>query len=308
MVREPSEEVSVSLQCYESLAAGAYAGGLAENAGADIVSTIIGMIEGAYAPLTLKPDLGAALRTDRSGFTVRLQNPNQLPLTATSIQIELPSGFRYVRGTTSGATHGEPGISGRTLTWSLTNVVAAHGQVRLHLTVRTPKRLGAYRSNATALVDTVGGHHLAPRTPVAVLRVKRRISTVAFAFSAKVGIGASAGGRATARFRGRQSLLRPVSARGVLVLRRAHGVRLLLRARRLRVERLTGPTRAHLTLRVASARGLVGCRVGSTATMTLFSSSNLRRDDSNDAYLRLSLPRRCGGTIRRAARISVADS
>ena len=44
------------------------------------------------------------------------------------------------------------------------------------------------------------------------------------------------------------------------------------------------------------------------ATLLLFNSNDVRPDDSNDAYLRLVLPRGCGGPIRRAAKISVSDS
>ena len=57
MVRALSTEVSVSLQCYQSLAAGAFVGGAARDAGSDLVSTIVELVQGAYAPLTLKPDL-----------------------------------------------------------------------------------------------------------------------------------------------------------------------------------------------------------------------------------------------------------
>jgi hypothetical protein len=306
MVREPSSEITASLQCYESLAAGAYAGGRAETAGEDIVSTIVGLIQDAYAPLVLKPDLRAALRSGRSGYTVSLQNPNQLPLTAKSIRVELPSGFRYVRGTTSGPTRAEPVVAGQTLTWSFTTVVAAHRQLRLHLAVRTPKRLGAYRASATASVETVGEHNLVPRTPTAVLQVKRRISNVALAFNAKLGAGASARGKASARFSARQALLRQVTAHGFVLLHRRHGIHLLLRTTRLKLERLTGPTRARFKVHVAASHGLPGCRRGSSGTMLVFNSMDLRGDDSNDAYVRMSLPRRCGGTIRRAASISVA--
>jgi hypothetical protein len=42
--------------------------------------------------------------------------------------------------------------------------------------------------------------------------------------------------------------------------------------------------------------------------LLVFNSTDLREDDSNDAYVRLSLPPNCGGTIRRAASITVADS
>jgi hypothetical protein len=309
MVREPSREVSVTLRCYESIAAGAYTGSLAENAGQDIVSTLVELITGAYAPLTLKPDLRAALRTARSGYTVKLQNPNLVSLTTNSIKVQLPRGFRYLRGTTSGATRAEPAVSGRLLTWSLSKVLPAHKQLRLHLAVHTPKRLGTYRSKAMASVQTAAGNALAPRTPTALLRVKRRLSAIAFAFNAKIGAGKTVVGHAGARSHGGRRLLgHQVSARGSVLLRRGLGVRVLLRATQLRLERLAGPTRARLTLRVVAAHGLAGCRPGSRATLQLFNSTDLRQDDSNDAYLRLSLPRACGGTIRRAAAISVSDS
>jgi hypothetical protein len=309
MVRELSREVSTSLECYQSLAAGAYAGGLARDAGNDFVSTIVELIQGAYAPLTLKPDLRAALRTDRTGYTVKLQNPNLLSLTITSIKVQLPRGFRYLRNTTSGITRANPAVSGRMLTWSFTRALPARQQLRLHLAVHTPRRLGTYRSKATAFVETGAGNQLVPRTPAAVLRVKRHISAIAFRFAAKVAAGSTVSGRANARFGGgRKSLHRPVSARGSILLQKSRGARLLLRASRLRLVRLAGPTRARLTLRVVAAHGLPGCRVGSRATLVLFNSTNLRQDDSNEAYLRLALPKRCGGTIRRPAAVTVSDS
>jgi len=309
MVRELSREVSASLECYQSLAAGAYSGGLARDAGDDVVSTIVELIQGAYAPLTLKPDLRAALRTNRTGYTVKLQNPNLLSLTITSIKVQLPRGFRYLRNSTSGATRANPAVSGRMLSWSFTRVLPARQHLRLHLAVHTPRRLGTYRSNATAFVETAAGNQLVPRTPAALLRVKRRISAIAFRFVAKDAAGSTVSGRANARFgSGRNSLLRRVSARGSILVQKSRGARLLLRASRLRLVRLASPTRARLTLRVVAAQGVPGCRVGSRATLLLFNSTDLHQDDSNDAYLRLALPKRCGGTIRRSAAITVTDS
>jgi hypothetical protein len=309
MVRELSKEVSASLECYQSLAAGAYAGGLARDAGDDLVSTIVELIQGAYAPLTLKPDLRAALRTDRTGYTVKLQNPNLLSLTIKSIKVQLPHGFRYLRHTTSGLTRADPVVSGRMLTWSPTRVLPARQQLRLHLAVDTPRRLGAYRSKATAFVETAAGNQLVPRTPAALIRVKRQISAIGFRFVAKVAAGSTVAGRANARFRaGRKGLLGPVSAHGSILVQKGQGARLLLRASRLRLLRLAGPTRARFALRVVAAHGLPGCRVGSRAMLLLFNSTDLRQDDSNDAYLRLALPKRCGGTIWRSAAITVSDS
>ena len=308
MVRELSRELSVSLQCYQSLADRAYAGGLAHDAGSDLVATIVELVQGAVAPLTLKPDLNAALRADRIGYTLKVQNPNLLPLTVKSVSVVLPQGFRYVLKTTTGMTRTEPTVSGRTLTWRLTKVVREGQQARLHLSVRTPHRLGTYRSTATGFVETAAGSQLAPRTPTVLLRVKKRISTIAFHFQAGPSGGSAVLGSASARFRGGARVVGTVSARGSLLLRKGPGARLVLRAKTLRLQRLVGPTRARLTLGVASKKSLRGCRVGSSATLLLVYSPALRRDESSGSYLKLSLPRACGGTLRRPAEITASDS
>jgi hypothetical protein len=309
MVRELSHELSVSLQCYQSLAARAYVGGVARDAtGDNLVSTMVELVQGAFAPLTLKPDLMTALRANRSGYTLKVQNPNLLPLTVKSVRVVLPRGFRYLPKTTTGMTRREPTVSGRTLVWSLTKVVGARQQGRLHVRVRTPHRLGKYRSTATGFVQTAAGTQLAPRTPAVLLRVKKRISAIAFRVHAPAAGRSIVSGGASARFRAGAKASSVVAARGSLLLRRGHGKRLLLRTKKLRLQRLAGPTRARLTLRIASARGLRGCRVGSSATLLLVYAPDLRSDETGGSYLKLSLPRACGGTLRRPAEITASDS
>jgi hypothetical protein len=299
----------VSLQCYQSLADGAYMGGVARDAGSNnLVSTIVELVQGAFAPLTLKPELMTALRANRSGYTLKVQNPNLLPLTVKSVRVVLPRGFRYMRKTTTGMTRREPTVSGRTLVWSLTKVVGAGQQGRLHLRVRTPQRLGTYRSTATGFVETAAGNQLASRAPAVLLSVKKRISAIAFRVHAPRAGGSTVSGGASARFRAGAKASSVVAARGSLLLRKGHGKRLLLRAKKLRLQRLAGPTRARLTLRIVSARGLHGCRVGSSATLLLVYSPDLRSDESAGSYLKLSLPRACGGTLRRPAEITASDS
>jgi hypothetical protein len=179
----------------------------------------------------------------------------------------------------------------------------------LHLSVRTPRRLGPYRSTATGFVETAAGTHLAPRTRAVLLRVKKRISAMTFRFQAGAAGAATVSGRASARFRpGAKAAFSTVAASGSLLLRRSDGARLLLRAKNVLLQRLAGPTRARLTLRVVSARGLRGCRIGSSATLLLVYSPDLRADESSGSYLRLSLPRACGGSLRRPAEITASNS
>ena len=54
MIRELSAGLSVSLQCYESIAAGAFAGGTARDSNGALAAMIVELIEGAYAPVTVK--------------------------------------------------------------------------------------------------------------------------------------------------------------------------------------------------------------------------------------------------------------
>ena len=303
MVREPSEEVSASLQCYQSLGAGAYVGGLAENAGGDLVASIVELIQSAYAPLSLRPDLRTAVRAGRAGYTVTLQNPNVLPLTIASLGVTLPPGLRYIHGTSSGATRTEPAVAGQKLTWSFTKTVASNQQLRLHLDVRTPSRLGTYRSSALASVETAAGNHLAPHAASA-LHVKRRISAIAFGFGTARGATRRVTGGAAARFRA-HTMSAP--GRGSVVVRTRGKGSVKLRVTRLQLEKLVSPTRARFSLRVVSVHGFAGCRTGSRATLRAFASTFLRADNSTGSYLRLMLPRACGGTISRPARITVTD-
>jgi hypothetical protein len=136
MIREPSSEMSVSLQCYESIARRAFVGGVARNANSDIAAMIVEEIVGAYAPVTVSNDLGVALRNDRTGYTITVQNPNALALTIKSLAFVLPpSGFRYVQSSIAST---RPVQSGRTLSWALRRSIGPRQRLRVHVLLRTP--------------------------------------------------------------------------------------------------------------------------------------------------------------------------
>src|SRR4051794_2557763 len=136
MVRMHSSALNVSLQCYQSIAAGAFAGGTAREEGADLGAIIVESIERAYAPVTLAPDLRLALRNGRAGYTITLRNPTVLPVTTNSVSLVLPrKGFRYVPGTTTGMTTREPSQSSGSLVWKFNQTVSPHQSARLHVIV-----------------------------------------------------------------------------------------------------------------------------------------------------------------------------
>jgi hypothetical protein len=93
----------------------------------------------------------------------------------------------------------------------------------------------------------------------------------------------------------------------MLLARKHGGGSVMLRVTRLRLEKLVGPTRAQLALRVFSSRGFALCRTGAAAVLRVLSSTDIRADGTTGTYLRLRLPRGCGGTIEAPAAITVSD-
>jgi hypothetical protein len=309
MVRTHSSKLTASLQCYQSLAAGAFVGGAARDEGGDLAAIIVELIEHAYAPVTLVPDVGVALRSGRAGYTLTLQNPNVLPVTTTSVSLVLPAGgFRYLPGTTTGITTGDPAQSGRTLRWTINQTVPAHRKVRLHVVVRAPRRFGAYHGNVVAEIQTAGGNALTSRAPGAVVRVRRGIRALSFGFSGSAANGAKLRGATATRFSRRVGVL-PVGAqsRGTVVLVSGRA-RVVLQVRRLRLLQFAAPTRARLTLRVRSARGLRGCAIGARGTLLVVDSGALRANDLTRDSLVLRLPRACGGKPLPTAAVAVSAS
>jgi hypothetical protein len=295
MIRMRSAKVTTSLQCYESIAAGAFVGGTARDEGGNVAAIIVELIERAYAPVTVTPDLRVARRSGRAGYTLTLHNPNVLPVTSSSVSLVLPgAGFRYVRGTTTGMTTSDPTRSGATLLWKLNQTVSAHGEVRLHVIVRAPRRLGTYRSSAVAQIKTAADNDLTSRSPAALLRVKREIRTLSLRFVGSAD-GAALRGAAASRFsRGGKALPMGARARGTIVFSGPQ-TRVALRAKSLRLEQFAAPTRARLALRVVAARGLPHCSTGARATLLLVDSAALRANGRNSDSIALTLPPACGG-------------
>ena len=309
MVRVHSAQLTTSLQCYESIAAGAFVGGIARDEGANLAAVIVELIERAYAPVTLAPDVKVARRSGRAGYTLTVHNPNLLPVTSSSVSLALPGrGFRYVPGTTTGMTRRNPTQSGATLQWKFNQTVPAHGKVRLHVVVRTPQRAGRYRSIATARIQTAAANDLASRSPASLLRVKREIRALSLRFAGSAVNGKTLRGAAASRFgRGMRALPVSAPARGTLVMT-GRGTRLVLRATNLRLGQFGAPTRARVSLRVVAARGLRRCSIGAGAMLLLVDSAALRADGRSSDSMALRLPRACGGGRLQTTAVAVSAS
>ncbi len=89
----------------------------------------------------------AAGTTD--AYTVTITNPGSTDVPLTKITDTLPTGFTYRAGTTTGATTAEPSVTGQTLTWNLSGVVAPRGgSVSLTFGVDLPCTPGTFTNDA----------------------------------------------------------------------------------------------------------------------------------------------------------------
>jgi hypothetical protein len=304
MIRELSAGVTASLQCYKSIAAGAFVGGTARDANSDIAATIVELVKGAYAPVTVRNDLGVALRNDRAGYTITVRNPNPLALTIKSLAFVLPpSGFRYVR---SSITSVRPVKSGRTLSWAL-NMPLRPGQLLgFHVVVRTPGHAGRYRSSVNTDFETGAGNELNSRRPGALLYVRSRIRAVHLQLRRRTATGSALTGSAGARF-GRWKGLPAVGSAGGRLIVQTGKRRIVLQAAGLRLDSLAVPTSMRLRLRIVASRGYGACRAGAQATLLVTDSNNARQDGRSSA-LELRLPAACGGKITPRATLTFSVS
>jgi len=304
MIRELSADATASLQCYKSIVAGAFVGGTARDANGDIAATIVELVEGAYAPVTVRNDLGVALRNDRAGYTITVRNPNPLALTIKSLAFVLPTtGFRYVR---SSITSVRPAKSGRTLLWAL-NMSLRPGQLLgFHVLVRTPGHAGRYRSSVNTKFETAAGNELDSLRPGALLYVRSRIHAVHLQLRRRTAAGSALTGSAGARFGKWKGLPAVGPASGRLILQTGKR-RVLLQAAGLRLDSLAVPTSMRLRLGIAGSAGYRGCPRGARATLLVTDSNNARQDGRSSA-LELRLPPACGGKITPRATLTFSAS
>ena len=104
-----------------------------------------------------------------NGYTISIANPHSAPLTLSSITDDLPLGFGYVAGSTTGATNADPTISDHRLTWNGPFTLPAGGTLTLHFGVRVATVPGTYLNNAGATGQDVSVTPSGPTAPITVL-------------------------------------------------------------------------------------------------------------------------------------------
>lgn len=273
-IRQNSPLTTVSLACYESLANRGHAGGAARNAGSgDLEALVVQLVKRALAPLQLRQDVAVTLRGGSDGYTARVVNPNQTPVAVRSLLATLPSGFRYVSGSTTGVTRRNPSAAGRTLTWRLGVTLAPNRSAALHFNARATRRVGRYTTRSTAVVQADVGELSTAARPVTT-RVAVRVRRLSVTVSAAA---------ARASIRGGLTLVFPARGRpfaggelrrSALTLARPHG-RVALMGTGFRVLRFGAETILRLNVKVAGGRGLGACRRGTTGTILIRNSGAL---------------------------------
>jgi hypothetical protein len=287
MIRQNSPETTASLGCYEAMAERAYAGGAALNGGdVDLAKPILGLIQSAVAPVTLRPDVGVALAGGSAGYTATVSNPNDFALSLRSVSVTLPAGFRHRSDSSTGVMSSDAAGSTK-VSRQIDRVIHPSQKVSFHFTASVPKRRGRYAAKAVIQLQLPGGHGIAS-TGRASLRIAHRLRSLVVAARAQRPLQPSAAValRGAVRIGFRPGVRNPVAGRvlaGRLVLGSGSGRSITLRVRSFRIVAFGSPTVLRLKLEVEHVRGMPACSPGARGSATFidnqrFDAAGLRRD------------------------------
>lgn len=104
------------------------------------------------------------------GYTISVANPSAADVTLDTVTDDLPAGFAYRAGTTTGGTTTEPTVSGQTVTWNGPFTIPAGGTFSFHFEVVVSSVPGVYTNTANATgpgLAIVGAIAVAPVEVVA---------------------------------------------------------------------------------------------------------------------------------------------
>jgi hypothetical protein len=163
MVRQVGRETSATLSCFESIVAKSAPGGAAVDEGSDLVAPIVELVQRALAPVTLRSDHRLARTGALVRFTVTLSNVSGDAARLDQLDLKLPSGFVYRRGSTIGAVNRNPVVKGGVLVWQQAGRKLEPGaRLRFEVSARVAATLvGRYRARARAVVRTAYDERLA---------------------------------------------------------------------------------------------------------------------------------------------------
>ena len=117
--------------------------------------------------VTKTADIRTVAASASDGYTITVNNPGA-DATLTSIVDNLPAGFTYTPGSSSGATTTDPSINGQVLTWTGSFPVPAGGSTTLHFGVTVSSVNGTYTNQASADAGNATVTGSGPTAPITV--------------------------------------------------------------------------------------------------------------------------------------------
>jgi hypothetical protein len=117
---------------------------------------------------TKTADRGTVEEGAADGYTITIANGNSEALPVQTITDDLPAGFTYTAGSTTGATTANPTIAGQELTWTGPFSVPASGTLTLHFGVTASTTPGTYTNEAGGTASTSGLLGTGATAPVVV--------------------------------------------------------------------------------------------------------------------------------------------
>jgi hypothetical protein len=280
---------STTLSCYSSLAAGAYTGGTAvAGSSGSIVKPILALVEHAYAPLTVTPQLGGGLAGSTESLTIGITNANAYPLAVTGLTLTLPRGLTLVAHRNTGNLPA-PTVRGSVLTWARPWSLARGQSVLENVVVRASSSIKAGSVSAQLAAATPEGVPLTVSSQ-AKLKFVRRVHGVAVTASGLRG-AASVRGTLTSK-------IGQPGGSGALVLSLGGGKSVTLRPASATIGRAGAPTTATMRLVVSRSTGVAGCSAGTSGVLHVVDFDALTKSGRTHDELVFELPAACGGTKR----------
>lgn len=114
-----------------------------------------------------------------NGYTISINNPNPTSVTVTSVEDNLPNGFSYINGSTTGFINANPTINGQTLTWNGSFAVPASGSISMHFAVTVSNVPDQYTNNVHA---TASGYSVSSAQDTAPITVEVTVSSIDMGF------------------------------------------------------------------------------------------------------------------------------
>ena len=152
-----------------------------------------------FSPLGITPlattktaDSATAPAGTADGYTITVTNSNVFPVALSSIFDDLPAGFSYTLGSTTGVTTLDPVVTGTVaaglhLVWTGPFSVAASGSVSLHFNVTVSTAPGIYLNSAGGDAGNVSVAPTGPTASVTVTQSEQPITAAGVSISATEG-------------------------------------------------------------------------------------------------------------------------